>query len=357
DYFWLREKSDPAVAEYLEAENAYAKSILAPTEPLQEELYQEMLGRIQQTDLSVPMLDNGWYYYSRTEEGKQYPIHARKQGSLAAPEQSTLDLNELAKGQEFMALGAYEVSDDGNLLAFSTDSTGFRQYTLQVKDLRTGRLLPERREKVVSVAWAADGRTIFYTVEDPAKRSHRVYRLVLGESGSQGDELVYEEDDERFGVYVWRTKSRRFVNMYSGSLTTSEVRVLEAAPPAGEWRLVLPRRQDIEYDVDHHGDRLYLRINDTGRNFRLVSTPVENTSPSAWTEVLPHREDVMLTGTEFFRDHWIALERANSLPRMTIPNFRTSEAHSLAFPEPVYSTVATGHAARATHTLLFRHQS
>ncbi|HSJ65408.1 MAG TPA: hypothetical protein VK922_16060, partial [Gemmatimonadaceae bacterium] len=230
DYFWLRNKSDPAVRAYLEAENAYAEQMLSHLAPLRETLYNEMLGRIKQTDLSVPYRDNGWWYYTRTEEGKQYPILVRRQGSMDAPEQVMVDVNELAKGQEFMSLGAATVSDDGNLLAYSTDSTGFRQYSLRVRDLRTGKDLPVRREKVVTVAWAADNRTIFDTTEDPAKRSAYLWRHRLGD---ENDELIYEEKDERFGVYALRSLSRRFVYAYSGSLTTSEIRYLEATTPDG----------------------------------------------------------------------------------------------------------------------------
>ena len=239
DYFWLRVKSDPAVRAYLEAENAYAEAVLAPLASLREELYAEMLGRIKQTDLSVPYRDNGWFYYTRTEEGKQYPIFARREGSLDAPEQVVLDVNALAEGQEFMAVGAFSPSDDAHLLAYSTDSTGFRQYVLHVKDLRTGELMPTRAERVRSVAWAADNRTLFYTVEDSiTKRPHQLYRHVLG---SPVHELIYEEPDERFSMYVGRTNSDEFLLLAIGSLTTSEVRFLPADQPDGEWRQVAAR--------------------------------------------------------------------------------------------------------------------
>ena len=229
DFSWLREKTNPEVIGYLEAENAYTAALMKPTEAFQEALYQEMLARIKQTDLSVPYRERGYFYYSRTEEGKQYAIYCRKKGNQDAPEKITLDLNELAKGQKFMALGAYAASDDGNLLAYSTDNTGFRQYTLQVKDLRTGELLPERIEKVTSAAWAADNKTLFYTVEDSAKRPYRLYRHRLGSTGA--DDLLYEEKDEMFTVGVTRTRSRAYLLLHSGSHTTSEVRYLPAALP------------------------------------------------------------------------------------------------------------------------------
>lgn len=334
DYFWLREKSDPAVRAYLEAENEYANALLAHTKPMQETLYNEMLGRIKQTDLTVPYRDDGYWYYTRTEEGKQYPILVRRRGSMEAPEEKMIDVNELAKGQEFMALGAGTVSDDGHLFAYSTDSTGFRQYLLRVRDLRTGRDLPDRIEKVVSVAWAADNRTLFYTTEDHAKRSSRLWSHRLGETR---DSLLYEESDERFGVYVSRSLSGRFVYAYSGSLTTSEIRYIAADAPSAAWRIIAPRKQDREYDVSDHGDRFYIRVNDTGRNFRLAQAPIATPDAEYWTEVIPHREDVMLEDATAFANHMVLYERANGLPRLRIRRYASGETVDIAFPEPVYS--------------------
>jgi len=219
NYFWLREKTNPEVVSHLKAENAYAEQMLAETKPLQEQLYKEMLGRIKETDLSVPYRYGEYYYYSRTEQGKQYAIHCRKKGALDAAEEVTLDLNKMAEGKTFMGLGAYEVSDDGNLLAFSTDSTGFRVYNLQIKNLRTGEVLADHAEDVGSVFWAADNRTLFYTTKDAAKRSYRLYRHVLG---SDKHDLLYEEKDERFNVYGGRTRSKAYLLAYSSSLTTTE---------------------------------------------------------------------------------------------------------------------------------------
>jgi oligopeptidase B len=334
DYFWLRTKSDPAVRAYLEAENAYAEAMLAHTRPLQETLYNEMLGRIKQTDLSVPYRDNGYWYYTRTEEGRQYPILVRRRGSMEAPEEVMVDVNALATGQEFMSLGATTVSDDGTLLAYSTDSTGFRHYTLRVRNLRTGKDQPVRREKVVTVAWAADNRSIFYTTEDPAKRSAYLWRHRLGEAQ---DELLYEETDERFGVYVSRSLSRRFVYAYSGSLTTSEIRFIDARTPDVMWTVVAPRVQDREYDVSEHGDRFYIRVNDTGRNFRLVSAPIATPGPGHWTEVIPHRDQVMLQDATAFANHLVLYERANGLPRLRIRQYTSGASVDIPFPEPVYS--------------------
>ncbi|MGH7720503.1 MAG: S9 family peptidase [Gemmatimonadaceae bacterium] len=354
DYFWLRQKTDPAVRAFLEAENAYAEGMLAPIQPLREQLYNEMLSRIKQTDLTVPYRDGDFYYYSRTEEGKQYPIYARKRGSLDAAEEVMLDVNEMAKGQEFMGIGTLTVSDDGNLLAYSYDSTGFRQYMLRVKDLRTGRLLPDQVEKTVSVAWAADNRTLFYTVENAAKRSHRLYRHVLGE---QRDSLLYEEKDERFSVYVGRTRSDAYLVLSVGSLTTSEMRVLRADQPAGSWTLIAPRVAGQEYYVDHRGDRFFIRANDKGRNFRLVSAPAASPGREQWREVLPHRDSVMLEDFDLFANHWVAYERRNGLNEIHVTDFRTGRRRSVSFPEPVYSAFASTNREFDTKLLRYAYQS
>src|SRR5215470_14400432 len=301
NYFWLREKSNPEVKAYLEAENAYTDAVMKPTQELQEALYKEMVGHIKETDLSVPFLRDGYYYYRRTEQGKQYPTWCRRNGSLDAPEQIVLDLNELAEGEKFLALGAFVVSDDGHLLAYSTDTTGFRQYTLRVKDLRNGQILPDQVEKAGSVAWASDNRTLFYTVEDAAKRQYRLYRHHLGASR---DDLIYEEKDERFNIGLERSRSKAYLFLASGSHTTSEWRYLPAGEPLREWKVIVPREQDCEYAVDHHGDQLFfIRINDTGRNFRLVTAPVSDPRKENWKEVVPHRPDVCLTGVEVFANY------------------------------------------------------
>ena len=355
DYFWLRNKTDPAVRSYLEAENAYAQQVLAPLKPLQDALYNEMLSRIKQTDLSVPYRRDGYLYYTRTVEGQQYPIYARRRGALTSPEQVTLDVNALARGQVFMGIGAYVPSDDGDLLAFSTDSTGYRQYMLRVKDLRTGALLPDRAPRTTSVAWADDSQTLFYTVEDSVtKRPYRVYRHVLG---SPTHELVYEETDERFSVNVSRTLSRGFIVLDIGSLTTSEVRLLRSRTPTAAWRLVSPRVADREYSVDHHGDLLYIVTNDKGRNFRLVTAPVREPGEMNWSEIIPHRSDVMLDGIRVFANHLVTFERRNGLRDIGIRDLRTGVAHKLAFPEPVYSAGGSTNADFDTNVLRYSYQS
>jgi oligopeptidase B len=356
DYRWLRNREDPDVRVYLEAENAYTDAVMKPTEGFQQALYTEMLARIQETDRDVPCRRGGFFYYSRTEQGQQYAIHCRKKGGLDAKEEVTLDLNRLALGKPFMSLGVYQVSDeDPSLLAYSTDDTGFRQYTLFVKDLDTGELLEKVAERVGSAAWAADGQTLFYTVEEEStKRQYRLYRHRLGEAAH---DLVYEEEDRAFNVGVFRTRSRQYLVLGIGSLTTSEARFLAAAEPLGEWRLLAARLREQEYDLDHHGGFFYLRVNDTGRNFRLVKAPVARPGRESWVEVRPHREDVMLEGVDCFRDHLVLFEREGGLPEVSVVDLRTGAEHRLAFPEAAYSAWPEANPEFDTRTFRYSYQS
>ena len=354
NYFWLRDKENPGVEAYLEAENAYANFVMRGTEGLQESLYREMLGHIKETDVQVPYREGDWFYYSRTEAGKQYPILCRKHRSLEAPEQVYLDVNALAEGEKFMALGPMRVSDDGHLLAYSTDNTGFRQYRLFIKDLRSGELLEHVADKVGSVAWAADNRTLFYTVEDAAKRQYRLYRHTIR---SANEALLFEETDERFNIGVGRTRSGSFVLLDIASHTTSEVRFLDAGSPIGEWQMIAPRRQDHEYEVDHHGDEFLIRTNDRGRNFRLVSAPVGAPGEENWRELVPHRADVMLSGIDVFRAFYVRIERENGLPELTITHFASGESHRIAFPEPVYTAFPNANRVFDTDIYRYSYQS
>jgi oligopeptidase B len=355
DYFWMRDRENPEVAAYLEAENAYADAILKPTAAFQSALYDEMLARIKETDMRVPYRKGPFYYYSRTEQGKQYPIYCRREGAKDAPEAVTLDLNELAEGRAFMDLGAYAVSDDTKRLAFSVDDVGFRQYTLRVKDLATGEHLPLRVERVVSVAWAADDETLFYVVEEEnTKRPHRLYRHRLGTSEH---ELVYEEADEAFNIGVGRTRSLRYLVLGIGSHTTAEARFLAADSPRGEWTTVAPRVHEQEYDVDHHGDHFWIRTNDAGRHFRIVKAPVSSPGREHWQEVVPHRPEVMLEGIDLFRHHAVVFEREDGLPHVRVTDLRTNESHRLAFPEPVYSAFPDANPEFDTAVFRYSYQS
>src|SRR2546430_915575 len=353
-YAWLRHKENPEVIDYLKAENAYTDAVLKPTEPFQEKLYQEMLGRILQTDLSVPYRLRGYLYFTRTEEGKQYAFHCRQRDVEGAPEELLLDLNVLAEGHSFLGLGSFEVSDDNQLLAYSTDTTGFRQYVLQVKDLRSGTTHPEQFERVTSVAWASDNRTLFYTVEDETtKRSHRLYRHVLG--STEPDILLYDETDERFRIEVERTRSGAFLLLTIASHTTSEVRYLRADQPSGEFRLIAPREDNHEYHVEHHPGPLaaeryavplaaghtgpqgssndgvfYIRTNSGGRTFRLMAAPASDPRREFWHEVIPNRPDVMLSTVEAFQTHLVVFEREGGLPYLRIVDLTAdrSEEHT-----------------------------
>jgi oligopeptidase B len=352
NYYWLRDKKNPEVKAYLEAENAYTDAVMKPTEGLQKKLYDEMLSRIKETDIEVPYKEGDYFYYSRTETGKQYQIHCRKKGGMDAPEEVVLDVNEMAKGQKFMSLGAYNVSDDGNLLAYTTDNTGFRQYSLAVKDLRTGKLLPDHAERVGSVVWANDNKTIFYTVEDDTtKRQYQVYRHTAGTSGS--DKLAYEEKDEKFDVYAAKTRSKAYILLFSASHTTSEARYLPAGEPAAEWKVMQPRKQGVEYYPDHNGNFFYIRVNDTGRNFRLVKAPVADPRSQNWQEVVPHRANVMLDDTDFFKNYYVLSERENGLPQIRVSDLRSGESRRIEFPEPAYASY--GYTNREYDTSKFRY--
>ena len=354
DYFWLRDKSDPQVTAYLVAENAFAETALQGTGPLQERLYKEMLGRIKETDLSVPYRKGRYWYYARTEEGKQYPILARKLGALTSAEEIVLDLNVLARDHAYFAVNAFIVSDDGNELAYSVDTTGFREYTLHVRDLRRDEDGPELIERVSSVAWAADGTTLFYVTDDDAKRAHRLWRLRRGESEAA---LVHEELDERFSLTIRRSRSLGYLFMDADSHTASEVRFLAANEADGAFQIFLPRAPELEYEVDHGGEFFWIRINDCGRNYRLARCPVGTIGKAAWTEVLPHRTAVNLAGIEVFAEHLVAYEREDGLERFVVRALHSGESHAIAFPEPAYSTFPDINAEFKTSTFRFRYQS
>jgi len=351
NYFWLRDKPNPEVKAYLEAENAYTDAVMKPTEGFQKKLYGEMLSRIKETDIDVPYKEGDYFYYSRTEAGQQYQIRCRKRGSLDAPEQVVLDVNQLAKGQVFMGVAAYTVSPDGNLLAYSTDNTGFRQYVLHVKDLRTGEPLPDHAEKVGSVVWANDNKTLFYTVEDAAKRQYRLYRHNAGTTGP--DALIYEEKDERFDLDAETTRSRAYIFLVSGSHTTTEARYIPADQPMADWKVLEPRRQDIEYYPDHNGNSFYIRVNDMGRNFRLVKAPVSDPRSQNWQEVVAHRPSVMLEDVDFFQNYYVSFERESGLPQIRATDLASGQSRRLDFPEPAY--VAFPYINRQYDTTKFRY--
>ena len=356
EYFWLRERENPEVRKYLEAENVYTDEIMKPTEGLQKKLYDEMLGRIKETDLTVPYRDGAYFYYTRTEKGKQYSIFCRKKGSLDAAEEIYLDVNALAEGERFMSVGQRRITDDGRILAYTTDNTGFRDYTLHIKDLTTGKNFPEKILRVSSAAWAADNKTLFYTTTDPAKRSYRLWRHTLG-ADPKADALLYEEKDERFGVRAWRTLSGAYLMFPSGSHTTSEVRFLDAANPTGTPSLIAPRVQDREYAADHRGDLFYILTNDQGRNNRLVTAPVADPRAENWKEIVPHRKDVMLSDIDVFADWAVLSEREDALPRLRVMNLKTGSFARVDFPEAIYAVGLQNNRVFDTSTLRFEYES
>ncbi len=352
NYYWLRDKPNPEVRAYLEAENAYTDAVMKPREPFQKKLYDEMLSRVKETDVEVPYKEGDYFYYVRSEAGKQYQIRCRKKGSMDAPEEVVLDINEQAKGQTFMTVVAYAVSPDGNQLAYSFDNTGFRQFQLAVKDLRTGKTLVDHAERVGSVVWANDNKTIFYTQEDPvAKRQYRLYRHIAGTAGP--DDLVYEEKDERFYIGADKTRSQAYIFLISASHTTSEARYIPANDPTAEWKVIEPRKQDVEYYPDHNGDSFYIRVNDTGRNFRLVTAPVTAPGSKNWHEVMAHNPDIMLDDMDLFRNFLVLYQRENGLPQIRVIDLRSGESKKIAFPEPAYA--ATAYVNRVYNTTEFRY--
>jgi oligopeptidase B len=376
-YAWLRNKESAEVIDYLKAENTYTDAVLLPTEPLQEKLYQEMLGRILQTDLSVPYRLRGYSYFTRTEEGKQYPVRCRRRDVEGAPEELLLDLNALAEGHSFLGLGSFEVSDDNALLAYSTDTTGFRQYTLQIKKLSSGETLDERIERVTSVAWASDNRTLFFTEEDDTtKRSHRLYRHVLG--SGEAPILLYEEKDERFRIGVERTRSGSFLLLTSASHTASEVRFLSAKHAGGNFSVIEPREEHHEYYVDHdpgNGESsdagvFYIRTNSGGRTFRLMEVSAKEPARELWREVIPNRPDVMLAGADVFENHLVLFEREGGLPYLRIVDLENisnesedrqgdvlGDSHRIEFTEPAYNASLGNNPEFVTNFVRFQYES
>ena len=445
-YFWLREKGTPEVTAYLDAENAYTDAVfLNPTAELRETLYGEVLARLQETDLSVPYPDNGYRYYSRTEEGKSYPIYCRVRAmpndnsappinksaapidnfattnvnlaapttvsatqltNLAAPftrlasendgsasgnsnlasqnnnsasgnsnsasgngesatdigdsatqigEEITLDVNALAESEAFLSVGLYEVSDDARYLAYSTDTTGFRDYTLRIKDLQTGELLPDAIEKVDGAEWSADGKYLFYVTEDEQKRPYRVYRHTVGDADTTNDVPIYEENDAVYRAFLTRSRDKKYVFVGSASSTSTEYHYLDAANPTGDLTCVLPREAEHEYYLDHRHGTFYLRTNKDALNFRLVSAPVN--APNDWTQIVAHRDSVMLEDVTVFADYLVLEERENGLPRLVVRDFATSTLSPVTFPEPTYALIGDENHEWNTPRFRFRYSS
>ncbi len=339
DYYWLRERSNPEVLEYLEAENAYASAMMAETEVLQGELFEELKNRLEPDESTVPARSDGYYYYKRHEGGLEYPIHCRKRGSVEAPEEIILDINRVAAGHDFCSVRGVAVSPDTRLLAWALDTVGRRKYTINFTDLESGEALSDMIPAVTgNLVWANDSRHLFYAKQDPETlRSNQVYRHLLGTDPEQ-DVLVYEETDPTYSVYVWKTRSRRFILIGSRQTLASELRFLDANNPGGEFRVIAPRERGVEYSADHVGNRFIIRTNLGAENFRLMETPVARPGRASWRELIPGRNDVLLEEVEVFRDFMVVTERRDGLSHLRIIPWDGGEEYDVQFDEPAYVT-------------------
>jgi oligopeptidase B len=335
-FFWLRDRKNPDTINYLEAENRYTDLVLRPVQALREKLYREMRGRIQETDLSVPYRIDDYYYYARSESGKQYEIFCRKKGNLNAPEEVLLDENLLAQGLKYFSVGVLSVSPDHRLLAYSVDTDGGEVFTLRVKNLEIGALLPDTITGTsYSFAWAADSHSFFYNVLDSAKRPFKAMRHVLG-NNVHSDPIVLEEPDERFELSIAKSRSRQFIFFEVESKLATEVRFIHADRPEEVPVLIQPREKDLIYHVDHHGDRFFLVTNQNAKNFKIVSTPVDQPSKEHWSDFAPYDPNIAISGIEAFKDHLVVLERRRGLPIVRIYDLKTGETHAIDFAEPTY---------------------
>jgi oligopeptidase B len=353
-YFWLREKTNPEVISYLSAENEYTAKMTAGQQQLAGKLYEEMLGRIKQTDLGVPYQRGAYFYYSRTEQGKQYPIQCRKKGSLDAPEEILLDLNEIGKGQKFASVMAMSLSSDAMMLAYGTDFIGYRQFKLNVKDLRSGKLLPDTAERVTATAWAEDGRTVFYVTEDDVtKRANQLWRMELGSK----PELVYDEKDELYNITVEKTRDGKYLMLLIASTDTSEVMCLEAGKPRGAFRSLAGRTKGHRYLADHREGLFYLVSNKGAKNFRIVTVPVNDPAEKNWKEFLAHNADVLVQNIALYRGFAAVVEKTMALTQIRVFDFKAGKWKSISFPEPVYAVFPSMTPDYESPTLRYSYQS
>ncbi|MDX2247251.1 MAG: S9 family peptidase [Bacteroidia bacterium] len=357
-YFWLRDRENPEVIAHLEAENAATKASMAHTEYLQNQLFEEMKNRIKPDDSSVAYRLDNYYYYNRFELGKEYPIYCRRKEDMKNPEEIILDVNLLAQGKNFCELGGSTVSTDHRYLAYAVDYQGRRIYTIYIKDLETGDLLSDEIPGVTgNMVWAIDNFTLFYSKQDEVTlRSDRVFRHRRGTSVAE-DVLVFEEKDETYYIQVNKSKSRKYLFIHSSSTLSDEVSYLESANPEGTFTVILPREKEHEYAVDHLGEDFYVLTNDQAKNFRLVKTPVINPSRTHWTEIMPHRPDVLLEGIEIFRDFLVLDERKNGLNQIRIMPWSGVGEYYLEFPDPAYSAGVDFNPEFDTQVLRFSYQS
>jgi oligopeptidase B len=364
DYFWMRYRDDPAVMAYLQAENDYLDEILGHTRPLQEQLFQEMKARIKEDDSTVPEQRSDYFYYQRTETGKQYPIYCRRHGSLDTPEEILIDQNALAEGSGFYRIGAFAVSPDQTKLAYSVDADGTEKCTLTIKDLVTGEHYPEQIPNTygdvydhVGVAWAADSVTLFYVTLDEALRPYKLHRHMLGTS-PQEDTLVYHEADEAYFLFLFKTRSQAYITTRSHAMTTDEWRILPADEPQGELRLFDARRKGIEYSIEHLGERFFVVTNENALNFKLMETPIDATDHSNWQPVIPNRSNILIEEAFAFENHMVLFERKDGLKQVRISGVDgLSDIHYVPFPEPVYNITPAANPEYKTHRIRFTYSS
>ncbi len=357
NYYWLRERDNPEVIRYLEAENDYTSAVMRHTEKFQAELFEEMVARIKETDLSVPYRLGEYFYYSRTEEGQQYKIYCRKKGNLDAPEEILLDANKLAEGLDYFDLGTLEPSPSHELLAYSVDTNGSETYTIYVKELASGRLRPDVIDSTSgSIQWANDNRTLFYSTLDATKRPDKLFRHELG-SDPKNDPLLYQEPDEAYYLGIYKSRSRQYLWLFLGSMTTTEIHYLRADDPQGSFRVIHPRQHEMEYYVEHHGDRFFIRTNDEAKNYKVIETPVSNPSKKNWKTVIAHRDSVKVAGIDVFRNHLVVYEREAGLKTLRIRDLRNGAEHYVDFPEPVYSFWAAENEEFNTDLVRFTYMS
>ncbi|MBW7847480.1 MAG: S9 family peptidase [Bacteroidales bacterium] len=335
NYYWLNERENPEVIAYLEAENEYAEKTLEHTKALQQKLYDEMVGRIKQTDMSVPYKENGYYYYTRYEEGKEYPLYCRKKDSMEGIEEIMLNGNEMAKGLAFFDIGGWEVSNDNKLLAYAVDTVSRRQYTLHVKNLETGEVYADViRNTSGNMAWSNDNKTLYYSIKDETLRPYKILKHQLG--SPQADVEVFHESDDTFYPFVYKTKSKEYIVIGSTSTLSAEYRIQKADNPDAPFVIFEPRQPDHLYSIDHYGDNFYIRTNKDALNFKLMKTPVNATGMKNWTEVIPHRPDVLLEDFEVFSHHLVLSERKEGLINLRVKAWDGSADYYLDFGEPTY---------------------
>ena len=359
NYYWLNQRGTEPVESYLHAENDYSEAMMAHTEALQATLVKEFTERIKQTDESVPYRLGDYFYYTRTEDGKDYPIYARKPGSTDGAEQVMLDVNELAAGHDgYFNVAGVSTSEDHKLIAFGVDRAGRRVYTIQVKNLETGEMLEDTIPGVTpNIAWANDNKTFFYTRQDPTTlRYFQIWKHRLG-SSADSDEMVYEEYDETFNCGVGKSKSRKYIMIGCSQTLANEYRFIKADAPDSNFRLFLERKRGHEYDVDHFGDHFFIRTNDGAENFRLMKTPVGKTAMKSWQEVIPAREDVYLSSFEIFKDHLVVSERKEGLIQLQVRPWNGDAPHYLDFGEPAYLAFARNNNEFDTTVLRYHYES